>query len=403
MVFFVSVGMTIEPGALATEAPAIALFTVVVLIVKPLGISLGVFLGGHGVRPAVRAGLSLSQIGEFSFVIAGVGVTSGVVPGSLLAIAVGVSIVTTLTSRVLIRRSDEIAGWVAGRLPTRLGMFVSFYEAWLGRLRARDHRKPWRGLRKPIVVLVVDTGVLIAIVITAATLAPQIATELGLAGTPARIAIAALAAVVATPFVISLVRRVVVIARLLALEVIPAGDDAMDLGRAPRRAMMVMFELGIGLLIAVPLVAATQPFVPGGPIVILIVVLGLVVIARRSLRDFDGHVRAGSELILELISQPKVQQATALDQVEKVLPGFGGLASLTVGAASPAVGSSLAELDVRAKTGATVLAIARGTEGMATPSPLEPLRAGDVLAVAGSPEAIAAARVLLEPSDIITP
>ena len=128
---------------------------------------------------------------------------------------------------------------------------------------------------------------------------------------------------------------------------------------------------------------------------VVIVVLGLVLLARRSLRDFDGHVRAGSELILELLAQPRDQQAEALGQVEQVLPGFGGLASITLEAASPAVGRSLAELDLRARTGATVLAIGRGDHGMATPSPTEPLHVGDVLAMAGSEQAIAAARALL--------
>ena len=368
MVFFVSVGMSIDPAGLVAELPAILLFTLTVLIAKPIGISLGLFLGGHGVRPAVRAGLSLAQIGELAFVIAGVGVSSGAVPSSLLAIAVGVSCLTTLTSGISIARSDEIAGWVAGRLPARLGLFVSFYEAWLGRLRARDHATPWRRLRRPILVLVVDTGVVITIVIAAATLAPRFALEVGLTGTPARVAIVALAAAVATPFLVSLVRRIVVISRLLALEIIPASDATLDLGRAPRRAMLAVFELGLGLLVVVPVVAATQPFVPGGPIVIGVVALGLVLVARRSLRDFDGHVRAGSELILELLSQPREAQRAALGEVEHVLPGFGGLASLTLTPTSPAVGRSLADLDLRARTGATVLAIARGGGGMASPS-----------------------------------
>lgn len=396
MVFFVSVGMSIDPAGLVSELPAILLFTLTVLVSKPIGISLGLFLGGHGVRPAVRAGLSLAQIGELAFVIAGVGVTSGAVPSSLLAIAVGVSCLTTLTSGISIARSDEIAGWVAGRLPARLGLFVSFYEAWLGRLRARDHATPWRRLRRPILVLVVDTGVVITIVIAAATLAPRFALEVGLTGTPARVAIVALAAAVATPFLVSLVRRIVVISRLLALEIIPASDATLDLGRAPRRAMLAVFELGLGLLVVVPVVAATQPFVPGGPIVIGVVVLGLVLVARRSLRDFDGHVRAGSELILELLSQPREAQRAALGEVEHVLPGFGGLASITLTSTSPAVGRSLADLDLRAQTGATVLAIARGGGGMASPSPTEPLRVGDALALAGSAEAISAARDLLE-------
>ncbi len=396
MVFFVSVGMTIDPAVLASAAPIIGMFTLVVILTKPLGVVVGVFLGGHGVRPAVRAGLSLSQIGELSFVIAGIGVTTGVARPELLAIAVGVCCVTTVTSGVLITKSDGIAGWVAGRLPKRIGLFVSFYESWLGRLRNRNVKTPWRRLRRPILVLLVDTAILIAIVIGAATFSPRIAEELGLAGTAAQVTIAGIAAAIATPFVVSLVSRVVVIARLLALEVIPAGKDGMDLGRAPRRVLMIMFELGLGLVVGVPLVAITQPFVPGGWLVVLLVVLGLVVVAQRSLRDFDGHVRAGSELLLELLSHPQAQRTEELGEVEKVLPGFGGIASITLGPASPAVGRSLAELDLRAKTGATVLAISRGDGGMATPSAVEPLRPGDVLAMAGSDEAITAARALFE-------
>ena len=75
-----------------------------------------------------------------------------------------------------------------------------------------------------------------------------------------------------------------------------------------------------------------------------------------------------------------------------MLPGFGGLVSVTLDANAPAVGRSLAELNLRARTGATVLAIARGDGGFATPEPNEPLRVGDVIALAGSEDAIASAR-----------
>ena len=403
MVFFVSVGMTIQPAALWAEMPTILLFTAVVLIVKPIGVTIGVFFGGHGVRPAVRAGISLSQIGELSFVIATLGVESGVVRPSLLAIAVGVACLTTITSGFAIARSEGISAKVARWLPGRVGMFESFYESWLDRLRSRPVT-PWRRLRRSVFVLILDTGVLIAIIIAASTLAPEKAAELGLEGLPGTIAVIAAASLVCAPFAVSLVRRVGSISRALAAEVIPARESApglpaeanavsLDLGRAPRRSLMVAFEVGIGLLVAVPLVAATQPFVPGGPLVILIVVLGLVLLAQRALRDFDGHVRAGSELILELMKQPTPE----LDQLPAVLPGFEGLVTIRIDAESAAVGRSLAQLDLRAKTGATVLAVSRtgGSSGIATPSPTEPLAAGDVLAMAGSEEAIAAARGLL--------
>ena len=397
MVFFVSVGMTIEPAALAENWYVILLFSIIVMIGKPLGVGVGVFLGGRGLKPAVRAGLALSQIGELSFVIAGIGVSSGVASPALLAIAVGVCCVTTLTSGVLITRSQDIAEWVARRLPRRLAMFESFYEAWLGRLRQRQ-ATPSSKLRAPITVLVVDAGAIVAIVIGASTITPSAAqylAEVGLAGIPARLVVAVVAAVVATPFIVGLVRRIVVISRILALEVIPA-NDTHDAGLAPRRALIITFEIGISLVVGIPLVALTQPFVPGGWVVMLVHVLVLVALARRSLRDFDGHVRAGSELLLELLSHPPSQATEELAQVEAVLPGFGGVVSIHVGAASPAVGRTLAELDLRARTGATVLAIARGGAGMATPSPTEPLAAGDTLAMAGSDEAIAQARNLFD-------
>jgi CPA2 family monovalent cation:H+ antiporter-2 len=402
MMFFVSVGMSIEPGQLASQAHIIALFSVLVMLAKPLGIALGVFLGGKGLRPAVRAGVSLSQIGELSFVIAGIGVSAGVARPSLLAIAVGVCCVTTLTSGVAIRKSEGIASWVTHRLPRRVGMFVSFYEAWLGRLRERE-ATPWRKLRWPVTVLALDTALVIIAVIAGAAFGPRLTSEIGLHGWAARLAILAVILVVAIPLAIGIFRRIVVIARLLAIEVIPSSTKdslpqaaaAVDLGMAPRRALILVFELALGGLVMLMFVTVTQPVIPGGGLVIPVIALVFFLLARRSLHDFDGHVRAGSELILELLSQPPQPGAPQeLGQVEQVLPGFGGLASITLVPGSSAIGRTLAELDLRAKTGATVLAIARGASGMATPSPTEPLQQGDVLAMAGSDEAIAAAREL---------
>ncbi len=84
MIFFVSVGMTIDP-AMPSPRRRGSPFTAVVLVSKPIGVSVGVFLTGRGVGAAVRSGLSLAQIGELSFVMAGIGGRS-----ALLAIAVGV-------------------------------------------------------------------------------------------------------------------------------------------------------------------------------------------------------------------------------------------------------------------------------------------------------------------------
>ena len=395
MVFFVSVGMTIAPAELLAQAPTIAVLSLIVLAIKPAGVALGAFFSGHGVRPAVRAGLSLAQVGELSFVIAGIGVASGVTRPGLLAIIVGVSCVTTLTSSISIGRSDAIAGWVASRLPGRIATFESFYEAWLGRLRARQGTL-WQRVRRAAFVLAVDTAALIAIAITASTLAPDAARAVGLTGTAAGAAILGVALAAAAPFVIGAVRRVARIARILAHEVIPERvGEAPDLGRAPRRVLVLTLGLALGVAVAVPLVAILQSVLSSGALIVLGGVIALTVITYRSILDFDQHVRAGSEVLLELMRHPEAEPAPPLVEVDRVLPGFGGLVSIELLPGAAGVGRTLAELDLRARTGATVLAIARDGAGLATPSPAAPLRAGDVLAVAGSDEAIAAARAVL--------
>jgi CPA2 family monovalent cation:H+ antiporter-2 len=390
MVFFVSIGMTIAPAELVGELPTIGLLSLVVIAIKPIGVAIGVFFVGHGIRPAVRAGLSLSQIGELSFVIAGIGAGSGVARPSLLAIAVGVACVTTLTSSLLIGRSEAIAGAVAARLPKSIAMFESFYDAWLGRLRARE-TPLWRRLRRPALALTIDTALVIAIAIAATTAAPRGAQAIGLSGTAADLAILAVAIAIAAPFATGVARRVVQIARLLALEIVPDRTTELDLGRAPRRALTLTIELALALAIAFPLVAITQPFLSGSAFAVLAVLLVLGAITYRSIVDFNGHVRAGSELLLELYAVPLEPGRPA----PLALPGFEDTVSVPLDGDALAVGRSLAELDLRARTGATVLAIARGDGGLATPSPSEPLRANDVLVLAGSPEAIAAARTLL--------
>ena len=87
--------------------------------------------------------------------------------------------------------------------------------------------------------------------------------------------------------------------------------------------------------------------------------------------------------------------AAALRLIRELLPGLGEPTPVTLDERSPAIGRSLAELNLRSITGATVLAIARGDEGILVPTAEEVLRAGDVMALAGTQDAIAAARDLL--------
>jgi len=186
------------------------------------------------------------------------------------------------------------------------------------------------------------------------------------------------------------------LAWLLATSVIPGGDGGHDLGRSPRRALLLTLELAIVVTLGLPIAAVTQPLVPGGGLALLGVIVIFALVTRRSIEDFDKHVHAGSALILEVLArQSSANAKPELSEVEIALPGFQGLTPVVLSTGTPAIGKTLGELDLRARTGASVLAIGRAGGGIANPRPDEPLCAGDVLALAGSDEAIAAARVVL--------
>jgi monovalent cation:H+ antiporter-2, CPA2 family len=126
-IFFVSVGMMIDPSALMEHWGAVLALTLAVIVGKVLAVTIGAFLAGHGRRTAMKAGMSLAQIGEFSFIIAGVGVTAGVIASWLYPVAIAVSAITTLTTPLLIRLSIKAAAsidrWLPGRFkPLQLSM-----------------------------------------------------------------------------------------------------------------------------------------------------------------------------------------------------------------------------------------------------------------------------------------
>jgi len=152
-----------------------------------------------------------------------------------------------------------------------------------------------------------------------------------------------------------------------------------------------------------PVLALTQPFVAGWPAV-LIFVAGLVLLGAvfwRSATNLQGHVKAGAEMIVEaLATQARKHDVApdqaALDQVRHLMPGLGEPTLVRLDEASAAVGQTLAALNLRGVTGASVLAIARGEAGVIVPAAGEALRAGDVLALAGTRDAVAAATNVLK-------
>lgn len=178
------------------------------------------------------------------------------------------------------------------------------------------------------------------------------------------------------------------------------SEGGLDLGAAPRRALVVTLRLALVLLIGIPFVAITQPFLRGfqAAQLLLVIIVLLGVVFWRTTINLEGHVRAGAQVIVEALASQSRPSGAPIDapvQLGAIFEGLGEPIAVTIGPSSPAIGKTLAELNLRGVTGATVLAIHREGSPALIPSADERLRANDVLAIAGTTEAIEAARALL--------
>jgi CPA2 family monovalent cation:H+ antiporter-2 len=225
-VFFVSVGMLLDPSIVMEQWRIIALLVVVVVVGNVVAVSTGVFMIGEGLRPAVQAGMSLAQIGEFSFIIASVGVATGATRDFLYPVMVAVCAVTTLFTPYLIRSAPRVAARVDAQLPNRLQTFVALYGSWLERLRATPVQPGGRSrTRKLIRVIAIDTLVLAVLFIGLSVEYPRLISWLdqtvGLSLPLARAAVLVLAAVLAAFPIFMLVRATHLLGLAIAIRARP--------------------------------------------------------------------------------------------------------------------------------------------------------------------------------------
>lgn len=145
-VFFVSVGMLIDPSILVKYAMPIGFITIVFLIAKPFHVALGSLISGQPLKTSLFAGMSQGQIGEFSFIIATLGVTLGVTSDFLYPIAVAVSAITTFTTTYMIKAAPSLYHWTERTMPIKWRKALDRYSSGAQSItQASDWKKLLRG------------------------------------------------------------------------------------------------------------------------------------------------------------------------------------------------------------------------------------------------------------------
>ena len=119
-VFFVSVGMLVDPKILVDYAGPIALLVLTILVGQAVFGTFSFMLGGESLKSAMRCGFSMAQIGEFSFIIASLGLSLGVISDFLYPVVVAVSVITTFLTPYMIRLATPVYSRLERHLPKRL-------------------------------------------------------------------------------------------------------------------------------------------------------------------------------------------------------------------------------------------------------------------------------------------
>lgn len=163
-VFFISVGMMVQPSVITTYYPQVLLLAAVVIVGMIIFGTLGMLVTGQTLQVAIKSGFSLTQIGEFSFIIASLGMGLGVLDASIYPIIVAVSVITIFTTPYFIKMSEPAYRFVEAHLPEKLRFLITRYSSQT--VDTNETARLWREiLGRYLWRIVLYSVILIAIII----------------------------------------------------------------------------------------------------------------------------------------------------------------------------------------------------------------------------------------------
>jgi CPA2 family monovalent cation:H+ antiporter-2 len=420
-VFFVSIGMTVDPRLALSHAGAALLVSALVIAGQLVSVTLGGLLSGNGLRRSLGAGLALGQIGEFAFIIVGIAEAAGQAPEALSPIVVTVAVLTAFTTPIAIGLAPRLVHAIDHILPARLQNLLVVYEGWFARIGAARAREQGPSPSKQAGRAIVLDGLLLLGLLGAwrfkghagARLFERLTLDWGVAVShqAADYAVSALALLVTLPLFYHLLRSTDQLARVAARQAFEAPADADDDPdptllvdrRESERLLLAAFRTTVLLGVGLPAAALSRSLLGTPYLALGVFVLTLPLVLRSwfAAGRLDTTIRSATEAALDILARQRAAESLAPvppgvpARTSQLLPGSENLHRCHLQEGMPAVGQTLAKLDLRARTGAAVLAVHRPGHDVLIPSGSEPLLADDVLVLAGSPESLEAARSLL--------
>jgi monovalent cation:H+ antiporter-2, CPA2 family len=396
-VFFVAIGMLIDPKLLLQHWLPVTVITAAVVVGQSLTCAFGTFVAGNDTRTSLRVGMGLAQIGEFSFIIAALGLSLKVTSEFLYPIAVAVSAITTFLNPYLIKNADRLVNTFDRLAPATLVNYLALYTRWVGQLGGERNtsmgvKLGWRWFGQ----IALNAALVAAIFIGAGFFSqhpPGWLKQLGLAGEALKAGLWLTAMILSLPLLIAAFRKLQALGMLIA-EIRVTEANAGERTRAIREVVAQSVLIAGVVALSLYLLVLSSTLLPSFNVVLILLVI-VVLVAILLWRQFIKLYSRAQIALRETFSQ---QPAQKMAPASAHLPGLLRDADLEMSEVHPhcsVAGKLIGQLELRTRTGASIVGIERGGGvRIINPGPDEELQSGDQVLLLGTRSQLDSAKAL---------
>lgn len=382
-VFFVSVGMLIDPEMLMKYGFPVAILTLVVILGQSLSSTIGALLSGQPLKQSIQTGMSLSQIGEFSFIIATLGMTLNVTSDFLYPIVVAVSAITTFTTPFMVKFSTPFSVYLEKKLPRR---WVKKIERYSANTEAIKSVSTWQIVLKAYLTQVIIHSIIIVAIILLSSKYILPLVEDSRFGN----AIAALITVVIlSPFLWALSLRRVAVEQVQELMQVRKYQGPI--------IVLVFFRIALSLFYMG--FVLNEFFSPIIAIIALVIGIVAYILFPKRLHAFYNKIEG--HFLRNFNDREITKQANKRQNV--LSPWDGHMADFIIAKESNLAGKTLEELKIREQFGINIASIKRGEITINIPIRTERLFPGDEISVIGTDDEVKLFKIYLDKHEIDEP
>lgn len=378
-IFFISVGMMIDPAVLKDYAGPIAIITLIILVGMTVTFTIGALLSGQSLKHSVQSGMSLAQIGEFSFIIASLGISLNVTSSFLYPIAVAASALTTFTTPFMVKQSTAVAGFLEQKLPKRWTENINRYSSSSQQLSAYSE---WRQLLNAYLINSVIQSVLIGALIYFSIRFIQPSVE-GVFANPltSKLLSITITLILMVPFIWALAIR----------RIEKEAYSNLWLNRRLNRGPLIAIEItriALATVLVGILINFYFPFVVAVIVAVISMAISILVFNNKLQLFYDRiHHRFISNLNERELNRTLKSE---------IAPWDAHLATFDIQPEFRLAGKQLQELKLREKFGINIALIERGNLSILTPDRHERLYPGDKLSIIGTDEQLGKLKEIFE-------